>query len=87
MIKTQKIEGKLLGAVIKATNAIVFERRPEMPVSLYKEFKDWFEYSFPGLGLTPFQEALMQGLLEEGIPVTKKELAKRLKELLPQKKK
>jgi len=56
-----------------------------MPIDLYEEFKDWFEYAFPSMYLTPFQEKAMKAILTEHIPITKKELAKRLEKLLPRK--
>lgn len=87
MIKEQKIDGRLLKAVIKATNAIVgkgsSERRPEMPIDLYNEFLDWFKYNFPSMYLTPFQEKVLKTILDEEVPKTSNQLAARLKELLP----
>jgi len=88
MIKEQKIEGVgLLKGVTRLVNAIIgkglSERRSEMPIDLYKEFLDWFKYSFPSMYLTPFQEKAIKAILTEHIPITKKELAKRLEKLLP----
>jgi len=61
-------------------------RRNEMP-DLYKEFMDWYEYNFPGIELAPWQKEVLRNILKEGIPKTPKELAQRLKDLLPKSRK
>ena len=55
-------------------------------MSLYKEFKDWMEYNLPQLSLDEFQEDVIRAILYNGVPQDSKELADRLKKLLPKSK-
>lgn len=69
MIKTQKIKGRLLGAVINITNTL--EKGRDMQ-DLYKEFSDWMTYNYPGIKLGPVQEDLMRMALRNwNVKVTK----------------
>lgn len=79
MNKEQKIEGVgLLKGIIKLTKEV------KMPINLYEEIIDWFEYNYPGLDLDSYQKEVLKAILADGnIPSTSKELAEKLKELLP----
>ena len=65
----------------------MFYEEERMPIDLYKEFKDWYDYNFPGLPLSEFQTNCLKELFshKDGIPATGKELEKRLKDFLPKK--
>ena len=56
-------------------------------IDLYKEFTNWLEYNFPAVVLMPFQQDTLKAILAEGIPSSSKELAEKLKDLLPKAKK
>jgi hypothetical protein len=58
-----------------------------MHIDLYKQFKDWLDYNFPGTEFTTYQEKVLRVLFEEEVPRTKQELAQRFKELLPKSRK
>ena len=53
--------------------------------SLYQDFMDWLEYNFPAIELSSYQEKLIRSVFTEPIPGNGKELAERLKDLLPAK--
>ena len=57
-----------------------------MVLNLFIDLKGWLEYNY-GITLNPFQEGYIEVLFDavDGLPVTSKELEKRLKDFLPKK--
>ena len=57
-----------------------------MVLNLFIDLKGWLEYNY-GIVLTSFQAGYIEVLFDafEGLPVTSKELEKRLKDFLPKK--
>ena len=56
-------------------------------MNLWKEFKDWLSYSFPGEELDEYQTEVVKTMFYEQVPKNSKELAQRLKDLLPKSRK
>jgi hypothetical protein len=54
-----------------------------MAWNLYDEFTGWLKYNFPGVELTNYQDSILKAILELRVPPNSKELAQRLKDLLP----
>jgi len=63
------------------------ERRRNEMVNLYDEFINWLSYNFPGVELTKYQNAVLEAVLSPQAPLDNKELAQRLKDLLPKSRK
>lgn len=69
--------------VVQAFGIAGEEERGNEMINLFKEFKDWIAYNFPGEELDEYQSAVVKAIFNEQVPSNSKELAQRLKELLP----
>ena len=50
---------------------------------LYTMFKDWLGYEWPQVVFDDYQEEVLKAILMKQVPQNSKELAQRLKNLLP----
>ena len=73
-----KVEGKLLRDISKAVRAVTGyglseqKEKEEAMIDLFKEFKDWLSYNYPGVELEPLQEDLIKlALRNRSVRITK----------------